>query len=254
MTAWQEFFKELPKSQETKVYGIWFHSRTSIRLTSTTVSGAQRTIWVPPSSVYIGNNKSLWMSMTTNGETGSWSFSHIRLALIMAWSCTEAKVERSKVKVKSGSENTLLMGPKSRTESRILTILALFVNINQVVILVKCQGYEVKGQGHIRPQPIDLITFWRNPAVTSALAVSWPKLVTFSYRQELKLVKCKKKNWFLPPRSALGATRTFNACCTCRSNLTALARKFLNILLFCNLLKKNHPQKQIWNMFFNENW
>ena len=130
MTAWQEFFFELLKSLGKKVYGIWFYSRPSVCLKSTTVSGAQRAVWVPLSSVYIGNNKRLWGSMTTSGGNGSWSFSHTTLALIRALSCTEVKVDGSKVKVKSGFVITTLIGFKSRTESRILTILAMDVDID----------------------------------------------------------------------------------------------------------------------------
>ena len=70
---------------------------------------------------------------------------------------TKVKVVRSKVKVKSGFINKTLMSSKSRTGSRILTILALNVEIDKVNILVKCQGHQVKGQSYIHPQPIDLI-------------------------------------------------------------------------------------------------
>ena len=50
--------------------------------------------------------------------------------LTTALSCTEVKVDGSKVKVKSGFENTILIGFKSRTESRILAILVLDVDID----------------------------------------------------------------------------------------------------------------------------
>ena len=39
------------------------------------------------------------------------------------------------------------MSSKSRTETWILTKLTLNVNNDKVVILVKCQGHRVKGQG-----------------------------------------------------------------------------------------------------------
>ena len=45
-------FQRVAKSLEKKKYGNWFHSRTSARLRSTTVSGARYTVLVHPSSVY----------------------------------------------------------------------------------------------------------------------------------------------------------------------------------------------------------
>ena len=63
------------------------------------------------------------------------------------------------------------MSFKSRTGSRILTILALHVDIDKVTTMVKCQGHQVKGQGYIHPQPIDLNLVVRNAAINTALAV-----------------------------------------------------------------------------------
>ena len=60
-------------------------------------------------------------------------------------------------------------------------------------MLANFQGHRIRGQGYIRPQPIDLILAERNTAVDTALAASLPNLITFSYLPQLKLANCEKK-------------------------------------------------------------
>ena len=69
------------------------------------------------------------------------------MALMKALICIKVKVAGSKVKVKSGFINTTSVSSKPRTESRDLTKLTLNVDINKVVMLVKCQSHRVKGHG-----------------------------------------------------------------------------------------------------------
>ena len=67
--------------------------------------------------------------------------------MIKALMCIKVKVAGSKVKVKSGFINTTRVSSKSRTGSRNMTKLTLNVDINKVVMLVKCQSHRVKGHG-----------------------------------------------------------------------------------------------------------
>ena len=63
------------------------------------------------------------------------------------------------------------MSSKSRTETWILTKLTSNENNDKVVILVKCQGHRVKGQGEARLHPLDLILVERNAAENTASSV-----------------------------------------------------------------------------------
>ena len=67
--------------------------------------------------------------------------------------------------------NKTCISSKSRTEAWILTKLTLNVNNDKVVILVKCQGHRVKGQGQTCLHPLDLILVERNAAENTASSV-----------------------------------------------------------------------------------
>ena len=84
--------------------------------------------------------------IASRGEE-SWSLLHIRLTLIKASIGIKVKVVGSKARAKPGFINEICISSKSRTQSRILTILALHVNINKVETLVKCQVRRAQGQG-----------------------------------------------------------------------------------------------------------